>query len=116
MMSALIAEGIVETHKFNANGTDPDAFYTLTMDETTAGSRIMKMAVRVTDNPSADFVYTLTIETTDPSGVGTPYSETHTAIINQVAEYDVTWFDSSTAFTFSVSTPGSCAGAISIMY
>jgi len=116
MMSALIAEGIVETHKFNANGSDPDAFYIITMDDTTAAPRLMKMAVQVTDNSASDFVYTLTIQTTDPNGVGTPYSESHTKHIDEVAEYNVTCFDSSTTFTFSVSTPQSCAGAISIMY
>ena len=115
-MSAPIQPGRKEMHKFSSDGTNPTQFHTRTMDETEAGIRKRALSVQYTNKFQDDLDYSLTIVSNDPSGEGTSFSETQVKSFLEKAEFDVTSFNSSTEFVFSISTPTSCEGAVEITY
>ena len=88
----------------------------ITMEETVAGSRTLKAAVIKGDDIDFSYEYTISVETSDPSGVKESHSDSKKVLINNLAVFNMTCFDTSTTFKFSLTGPAEKTGVFVLYY
>ena len=78
----LRAEGHEVMNSFTLDANGSGILEEITMEETVAGSRTLKAAVIKGDDIDFSYEYTISVETSDPSGVKESHSDSKKVLIN----------------------------------
>ena len=114
--TSLRIEGHKVRNSFTLDANGSGILEEITMEETVAGLRTLKAAVIRGDDIDLSYEYTISVETSDPSGVEESHLESKKVLIDNLAVFNMNCFNTSTAFKFSLTGPAEKTGVFVLYY
>ena len=88
----------------------------ITMLDTVAGLRTLKLGLIKGDDTNPSYEYTAKIETSEPSNTKGSYSDTKKVTVGNLAIFNMNCFDISTTFKFTLIGPAGQTGVFVVVY